>query len=156
MSNRELLDDDGENRAVRAFLLMYGGTEGGSIGKMRRHLEHSGFENCWPEWVGAAPYNQHLTKGGAQAWIRHLFALENAAPHQSADVLGWKLVPVEPTEEMISDGFESCPDEIFSTPEVWDEYEALSGCQQAAYRARACYKAMIASAPAPADQQGEK
>ena len=60
---------------------------------------------------------------------------------------GWVMVPVEPTESMIVDGFESEPDESFSDPEVWDEYQAMSGCQQAAHRAKLCWKAMLAAAP---------
>lgn len=62
---------------------------------------------------------------------------------------GWRLVPVEPTERMVVEGFESRPDEHFSAPEVWAEYEAMSGCQQAAHRARLCWAAMLAAAPHP-------
>ncbi|EOF7241517.1 hypothetical protein ACK04L_002924 [Enterobacter roggenkampii] len=62
---------------------------------------------------------------------------------------GWVLVPVEPTEDMIVNGFESEPDESFSDEEVWDAYDAMSGCQQAAHRAKLCWAAMIASAPKP-------
>ncbi|UIL53963.1 hypothetical protein LZU96_08565 [Pantoea agglomerans] len=60
---------------------------------------------------------------------------------------GWKLVPVEPTEEMIIEGFESRPDESFSEPAVWKKYSQLSGCQQAAYKAQLCWAAMLAAAP---------
>ena len=60
---------------------------------------------------------------------------------------GWKLVPVEPTEEMIIDGFESRPDESFSEPAVWKKYSQMSGCQQAAYKAQLCWAAMLAAAP---------
>jgi|GEM_PF-2641358 len=62
---------------------------------------------------------------------------------------GWKLVPVEPTEGMVIAGFESEPDESFSTAEAWGEYQAMSGCQQAAYKAKLCWNAMIATAPIP-------
>ncbi|MHB7032590.1 hypothetical protein ACYCII_16630 [Enterobacter roggenkampii] len=62
---------------------------------------------------------------------------------------GWALVPVEPTEHMIVEGFESEPDEFFSDEEVWNAYDAMSGCQQAAHRAKLCWAAMIASAPKP-------
>lgn len=69
---------------------------------------------------------------------------------------GWRLVPVEPTERMVVEGFESRPDEHFSAPEVWAEYEAMSGCQQAAHRARLCWAAMLAAAPqAPQGGGGE-
>lgn len=60
---------------------------------------------------------------------------------------GWVMVPVEPTEHMIVEGFESEPDEFFSDEEVWEAYDAMSGCQQAAHRAKLCWAAMIAAAP---------
>lgn len=62
---------------------------------------------------------------------------------------GWVAVPVEPTEDMIVNGFESEPDESFSDEKEWEAYEAMSGCQQAAHRAKLCWAAMIAAAPKP-------
>lgn len=62
---------------------------------------------------------------------------------------GWVMVPVEPTENMIVEGFESEPDESFSDADVWEAYEAMSGCQQAAHRAKLCWSAMLAAAPKP-------
>jgi hypothetical protein len=62
----------------------------------------------------------------------------------------WKLVPVEPTENMVINGFESVPDEGFTDEEVWERYQDMSGCQQAAFRAKLCWAAMLASAPLPA------
>ncbi|WP_244140967.1 hypothetical protein [Enterobacter roggenkampii] len=62
---------------------------------------------------------------------------------------GWVLVPVEPTEDMIVNGFESEPDESFSDEREWEAYDAMSGCQQAAHRARLCRAAMLAAAPRP-------
>lgn len=62
---------------------------------------------------------------------------------------GYVLVPIEPTESMIVDGFESEPDKFFSKPEEWKAYEAMSGCQQAAHRAKLCWAAMLAAAPKP-------
>lgn len=61
----------------------------------------------------------------------------------------WKLVPVEPTETMVINGFESEPDECFTDEEVWERYQEMSGCQQAAFRAKLCWAAMLGSAPAP-------
>lgn len=74
---RDDLMKDGENRAVRTFLLFYGGNRGGALttDAMRTNLELAGWENCWPDW---AKRNQTLTKSGAQDWIRFLFALEAA------------------------------------------------------------------------------
>ena len=60
---------------------------------------------------------------------------------------GWALVPVEPTEDMIVNGFESEPDESFSDEKEWEAYDAMSGCQQAAHRAKLCWAAMIKAAP---------
>lgn len=60
---------------------------------------------------------------------------------------GWVAVPVEPTEDMIVEGFESEPDEIFSDERDWEAYDAMSGCQQAAHRAKLCWAAMISAAP---------
>lgn len=62
---------------------------------------------------------------------------------------GYVMVPKEPTERMVIDGFESEPDEPFSKPEVWEAYQNMSGCEQAAYRARLCWAAMLAAAPQP-------
>ncbi|MGE1562117.1 hypothetical protein [Pantoea septica] len=64
---------------------------------------------------------------------------------------GWKIVPVEPTEKMVIDGFESAPDESFSPHAEWEKYQQMSGCQQAAHRARLCYAAMLAAAPSPSE-----
>ncbi|SIT42969.1 hypothetical protein BN2476_340001 [Paraburkholderia piptadeniae] len=50
--------------------------------------------------------------------------------------------------EMVVDGFESWPNPTFSKQEDWEAYEAMSGCQQAAHKARLCYAAMLAAAPA--------
>lgn len=60
---------------------------------------------------------------------------------------GWVMVPVEPTEDMIVNGFESEPDESFSDEMEWEAYDAMSGCQQAAHRAKLCWAAMIEAAP---------
>jgi hypothetical protein len=75
-AERDLLDEEGENLAVRAFLLYYGGGNAACpIISMRAHLARSGFDGCWPAWA-AAPNSSTLTKSGAQLWLRHLFALE--------------------------------------------------------------------------------
>ena len=60
---------------------------------------------------------------------------------------GYVMVPKEPTERMVIAGFESEPDEFFSESEVWEAYQKMSGCEQAAFRARLCWRAMIAAAP---------
>lgn len=62
---------------------------------------------------------------------------------------GWKLVPVEPTEDMVVEGFESKPCKLFSEPAEWASFDEMSGCQQAAHTARLCWAAMLAAAPTP-------
>jgi hypothetical protein len=70
-----LKDEDGENRAVRAFLMIYG-TPGLTAAAMAAHMRRSGFDYV-PAWVERSP--EFLTKAGAQLWLRMLFALENPA-----------------------------------------------------------------------------
>lgn len=60
---------------------------------------------------------------------------------------GWKMVPIEPTEAMVINGFESEPDDFYSKSQDWNEYVEMSGCEKAAHRAKLCYSAMLASAP---------
>ncbi|ABX36038.1 hypothetical protein Daci_3400 [Delftia acidovorans SPH-1] len=69
-----LLDDDGENRAVRMFLAAYG-APGLTVAHMREHMEAAGWPQV-PEWATKPEAQGHLTKAGAQIWLRHLFALE--------------------------------------------------------------------------------
>lgn len=93
------------------------------------------------EWrvVNHAQYADHVTHGST---VRIVYASpETVAPD------GWKLVPIEPTEDMIIEGLESAPDKVFSDQDVWAEYEKMSGCQKAAHRARLCWSAMLAAAP---------
>lgn len=76
-----------------------------------------------------------------------LEALRDKLGAPAREPAGWKLVPSEPTEDMVIHGFESAPSLGFSKPEEWDAYEQMSGCQQAAHKARLCYAAMLAAAP---------
>ena len=70
-----LMDEDGENRAVRWFLAGYKATPSNTVDDMKKHLTRCGFP-LWPDWCAQSHGGQHLTKGGAQSWLRHLFALE--------------------------------------------------------------------------------
>lgn len=79
--------------------------------------------------------------------IRTLRALLTS-PRAAGLPEGWKMVPIEPTEDMIVDGFESWPDQFFSKPEVWASFEKMSGCARAAHKAKLCYAAMLDAAPA--------
>lgn len=79
----ELLDDEGENKAVRGFLLAYG-TPGMTVAKMKTHMRMYGYP-LWPAWVEIAEAQGHLTKAGAQSWLRHLFELESAVGDTARD-----------------------------------------------------------------------
>ncbi|MBU9502880.1 hypothetical protein KTE68_22270 [Burkholderia multivorans] len=82
--------------------------------------------------------------------IRRLFQDRAVASPAASVPAGWKLVPIEPTESMVVEGFESWPDQFFSDPEAWAAYEKMTACQKAAHKARLCYAAMLAAAPQPA------
>lgn len=84
--------EDGENRAVRAFLLAYGGGNSITAEQMRNHLALSGYP-CAPSWIDEA--SGHLTKFGAQDWLRLLFSLEQ--PTTPADM--------KPAARVNADGF---------------------------------------------------
>jgi hypothetical protein len=85
---KDLLDDDGENRAVRSFLMQYSCDRSVSVAAMRQHMTRSGWNGCWPEWANDSDNQGHLTKGGAQDWIRYLFSLEPAAKRSTQPVAG--------------------------------------------------------------------
>lgn len=73
--DRDLLDSDGENRAVRSFLMQYSCDRSISVDEMARHMELSGWPNMLPRFATLND-GSVLTKAGAQIWIRHLFSLE--------------------------------------------------------------------------------
>ena len=81
------------------------------------------------------------------AWSHRAAMLQGADGNSPVIPDGWVLVPVEPTEKMVIEGFESEPDEFFSKSEEWEAYQKMSGCEQAAHRAKLCWAAMIAAAP---------
>jgi len=84
-TQRDLLDEDGENRALRSFLMQYG-LPGLTVGAMRGHMKRSGWgADYWPFFVSASNRDTHLTKGGAQVWIRHLLAMEVASRPAEVD-----------------------------------------------------------------------
>ena len=69
---KRLLDEDGENQAVRSFLMIYAGNNQ-DINSIKTNMDLCGYP-YWPEWVNTE--QGHLTKSGAQLWLRHLFNLE--------------------------------------------------------------------------------
>ena len=85
MQRTDLLDTDGENKAIRSFLRFYL-KPGITIGEMRDNMESSGWDGCWPDSIGAADWNSTLTKFEAQDWLRHLFSLEQPAVPTSSDL----------------------------------------------------------------------
>jgi hypothetical protein len=94
-----LLDDDGENLAVRAFLL---GRDLGfkSVEDLRSHMRLSGFDQYWPEW--ATQQSGHLSKAGAQAWIRYLLGLETAGNESELDRLRTEVASIKEEHEKAS------------------------------------------------------
>lgn len=101
-------------------------------------------------------FDSAFEHGKAVGWNAYRAAMlqsfgnsEQLEPVTTANKLpeGWVAVPVEPTEDMIVNGFESEPNESFSDERVWEAYDAMSGCQQAAHRAKLCWEAMISAAP---------
>ncbi|MDN4305081.1 hypothetical protein OA806_21320 [Citrobacter freundii] len=81
------------------------------------------------------------------SWNNHMNTPTAQAGNSPVTPDGYALVPIVPTEDMIINGFESVPDPHFSDEKEWEEYEALSGCRQAARRAELCWAAMIKAAP---------
>ncbi len=69
---------------------------------------------------------------------------------------GYALVPIIPTEDMIINGFEAELREEFRDPDAWEAYEAMSGCEQAALRAKWCWAAMVKAAPQQEDPKIKK
>ena len=81
------------------------------------------------------------------AW--HFWKARAALSQKPSVPKGWKIVPIEPDEAMIVAGFESAPDKIFDGENYPAEYDDMSGCQKAAFRAKRCYAAMLNAAPKP-------
>lgn len=86
--------------------------------------------NCWEEVIASA-----AGEPGVVAAYRH------PLPQQ-----GWVSVPKVPTQDMVIAGFESLQDLSLGCDDEQEEYDEMSGCQQAAFRAKRCWAAMIAAA----------
>lgn len=100
-------------------------------------------------WLEAVASNPHMHSLTTSTIAMVALELNKRLEGGNSPVIqdGWVMVPVEPTEDMIVNGFESEPDESFSDEKEWEAYDAMSGCQQAAHRAKLCWAAMIAAAP---------
>ena len=59
---------------------------------------------------------------------------------------GWKLVPVEPTAQMLEVGLAACSDAMDSTQDSYSSWDYPTS--KTAYKT---YKAMLAAAPEPQD-----
>lgn len=120
-------------------------------GEPRLHIKEFGnspvIPDGWENCKHLLPIGELIHRLEEQTGEKWIYA-KDAIPD------GYVMVPIEPTEDMIVYGFESEPDEDFSDPAVWEEYQAMSGCQQAAHRAKLCWAAMIAAAPKPGDTNG--
>lgn len=75
--SRKLMDEDGENLAVRVFLNAYATGYSHTVGSMMRHMSLSGFPSH-PGWLADCDMSSHLTTFDAQLWLRYLFDLEKA------------------------------------------------------------------------------
>ncbi|HHT3970441.1 hypothetical protein [Citrobacter sp. Cf120] len=111
---------------------------------------------CWkrgdvvtytPESEKAAIWLNNYSGTCVQEYVRLERLQESISGNSPVTPDGYVLVPIVPTEDMIINGFESVPDPHFSDEKEWKEYEALSGCRQAARRAELCWAAMIKAAP---------
>lgn len=102
-------------------------------------------------WLEAVASNPHMHSPTTSTIAMVALELNRKLSDRNSPVIsdGWVMVPVEPTEDMIVNGFESEPDESFSDEKEWEAYDAMSGCQQAAHRAKLCWAAMIDAAPKP-------
>lgn len=79
---RDLVDEEGENRAVRTFLMQYSCDRSGTVGAMLAHMNMSGWRGTAPDFALNVRPETHLTKAGAQIWLRHLFGLEGGNTNQ--------------------------------------------------------------------------
>lgn len=102
------------------------------------------------EFAAAAASGGDTYAGFEKASIARLALIDHIntwAARLAATPDGMKVVPIEPTEDMVTQGFESWPDPFFSKPDEWAAYEEMTGCQKAAYRAKLCWRAMLAAVP---------
>ncbi|WP_410317639.1 hypothetical protein [Klebsiella pneumoniae] len=113
------------------------------VGRFKTHRDCycDGWNACRAAMLNHPSSIQPNTDAATGTEIKH--------PSSNSPVIpeGYVMVPKEPTERMVIDGFESEPDETFSEPEVWEAFQKMSGCEQAAFRARLCWAAMLAAAP---------
>lgn len=122
---------------IAEFKAMLGNDSRGAMlqGKAEPEVQRHVLNGLMPDFDGVAMSQRECFQAGLEV------GKSRAIPD------GWVMVPIIPTEDMIINGFESVPDPHFSDEKEWEEYEALSGCRQAARRAELCWEAMISAAP---------
>lgn len=113
---------------------------------------------AWRERMGKpADWPLHAPTDVERAMVAEIAELRAQQAAAPGAMPGWQWVPVEPTLDMVTSGFESAPDEFFSPTAEWAAYAEMTGCQKAAHRARLCYAAMLAAAPiAPGTPEAPK
>lgn len=84
-------------------------------------------EHIWLQTAGVWPENGEFSELTWCSDNQHpddtLYVRADVVPGNSPVIPdGWVAVPVEPTEDMIVNGFESEPDERFSDAEEWEAY----------------------------------
>lgn len=122
-----LVDDEGENLAVRWFLAYYGSGGNKTVGAMKSHLKNCGYDQLWPSWCDKED-GSHLTKAGAQLWLRHLFSLESKTSTSAKELYAYvasQPLPVilyglswqqSPEDVSIVAGFECVPVVVVELP----------------------------------------
>jgi hypothetical protein len=111
---RDLLAEDGENRALRTFLMQYSCDRSVSVATMAQHMSRSGWSaEYWPHFARQVDNaGKHLTKAGAQLWIRHLLNMERRATPPSpstaptAGAQGGHLEPHKSAETRMDNSFQ--------------------------------------------------
>lgn len=118
---RDLVDEEGENRAVRTFLMQYSCDRSVTVGAMLAHMNMSGWRGTAPDFALNVRPETHLTKAGAQLWLRQLFSLEGGNTNQ---------VGCERDDGLLNIHAESETCEVCSAPAAGTEKDAVSAIQK--------------------------
>lgn len=76
MKQYKPLVKDGENRAVRDFLLLYAQGPTYTVGQMKELMDDLGWDDFFPKVWPTLQLTTTITKEVAQIWIRYLFSRE--------------------------------------------------------------------------------
>ncbi len=97
----------------------------------------------WHLWDLMHRFGKHIYLGADMCFQTEIDFVLTDVPTVPA---GYALVPIEPTEDMVIAGFESAPHRGFDGDAYPEEFDEMSGCQQAAFIAKRCYQAMLKEA----------